>query len=138
VSFLLDTNVVSEWVKPRPDPGLMSWTEMVDEDRTYLSVISLAELTFGVERLAPGRRRAQLERWLREELPLRFQGRILPVDGTIAAAWGITVSRSANAGWPIGILDAFLAATAQEHQLTLVTRNVSDFATIKVLNPWST
>ena len=138
MSFLLDTNVVSEWVKPRPNPGLMSWMETVDEDRTYLSVISLAELTFGVERLAPGRRRAHLEKWLTEELPLRFEGRILPVDATIARAWGRTVSRSENAGRPIGILDAFLAATAEVRQLTFVTRNVSDFATIKVLNPWST
>jgi toxin FitB len=138
MSFLLDTNAVSEWVKPRPNPGLIAWMESSDEDRIFISVISLAELRYGVERMTAGRRRSRLEEWLRHELPLRFESRILPVDTQVAEAWGRTVSRSEAAGRPIGAMDAFLAATAEAHQLTLVTRNVSDFSLLKaVLNPWT-
>ena len=138
MSFLLDTNAVSEWVKPRPDPGLIGWMEAADEDRVFISVISLAELSYGVERLPARKRRRRLEEWLRHELPLRFEGRILPIDNEVAEAWGKTVSRSEAAGRPIGAMDAFLAATAEVHRLTLVTRNVSDFPLLKtVLNPWT-
>ena len=138
MGFLLDTNAVSEWVKPRPNPGVIDWMEMADEERIFISVISLAELRYGVERMAAARRRSQLERWLQDELPLRFESRVLPVDNTVAEAWGRTVSRAEAAGRPIGAMDAFLAATAETHQLTLVTRNVSDFPLLKaVLNPWT-
>ena len=138
MSFLLDTNAVSEWVKPRPNPGLIGWMEAADEDRIFISVVSLAELCYGVERMAAGRRRSRLEQWLRHELPLRFESRILPVDAQVAEAWGKTVSRSETAGRPIGAMDAFLAATAETHHLTLVTRNVSDFSLLlAVLSPWS-
>ena len=138
MSFLLDTNAVSEWVKPRPNPGLIKWMESADEDRIFISVISLAEIRYGVERMAAGRRRSRLEQWLRDELPLRFEGRMLSVDIKVAEAWGKTVSRSEAAGSPIGAMDAFLAATADLYQLTLVTRNVSDFPLLKsILNPWT-
>jgi len=138
MSFLLDTNAVSEWVKPRPNPGLVGWMESVDEDRIFISVVSLAELHYGVERLAVGRRRSRLERWLLHELPLRFESRILPVDVNVAEAWGRTVSRSEATGRPIGVIDAFLAATAETHQLTLVTRNVADFSLLRMVhNPWT-
>ena len=138
MTFLLDTNAVSEWVKPRPNAGLMNWMESADEDRTFISVISLAELQYGVERLPAGSRRSRLEQWLRHELPLRFENRILPVEAQVAELWGRMVSRSEAAGRPIGVMDAFLAATAESYQLTLVTRNVSDFPLLKaVLDPWT-
>jgi len=138
MSFLLDTNAVSEWVKPRPNPGLIEWMESTDEDRVFISVVTFAELRYGVERLAAGGRRRRLEEWLGHELPLRFEGRILAVDGDVADVWGKTVSRSEAAGRPICSMDAFLAATAEIHRLTLVTRNVSDFSLLKaVLNPWT-
>jgi toxin FitB len=138
MNFLLDTNAVSEWVKPRPNPGLIGWMESADGDRIFISVVSLAGLHYGVERMAAGRRRDRLGHWLQHDLPLRFESRILPVDANVAEAWGTTVSRSEAAGHPIGAMDAFLAATAETHQLTLVTRNVSDFPLLKaVLNPWT-
>jgi len=101
--------------------------EAADEDRIFLSVISLAELSYGVERLPAGKHRKRLEAWLRHELPLRFEGRILPIDAGVAAAWGRTVSGSEAAGRPMSAMDAFLAATADVQRLTLVTRNVFDF-----------
>jgi len=138
MTFLLDTNAVSEWVKPRPNPGLMKWMESADEDRVFVSVISLAELRYGVERMPAGSRRSRIEQWLQHELPLRFERRILPVDTQVAELWGQTVARSEAVGRPIGVMDAFLAATAETYELTLVTRNLSDFPLLKaVLNPWT-
>ena len=80
MNFLLDTNVVSEWVRARPDEGVVAWLANVDEDRVFVSVVTLAELRYGVERMAEGRRRGRLEEWLREELPLRFEARLLDFD----------------------------------------------------------
>ena len=139
MSFLLDTNVVSEWVKPRPDPGVIRWLADVDEDRVFLSVVTLAELRYGIERLADGSRRRRLDGWLRDELPLRFEGRLLPVDAAIADRWGEVVARRGAAGRPIGIIDAFIAATANVRALKLVTRNEVDFesAVDEIVNPWA-
>jgi len=139
VSFLLDTNVVSEWVKPRPNAGVVAWLAEADEDRIFVSVITLAELRYGIERLAAGHRRRRLDEWLRHELPLRFEGRVLSIDAAIADAWGKIVARSEAVGRPIGVTDAFIAASAEVHGLTLVTRNASDFEpTLKsIVNPWT-
>jgi hypothetical protein len=139
LNYLVDTNVVSEWEKPRPDPGVVAWLADADEDRVFISVVTLAELRYGTERLPAGKRRRRLDVWLRDELPLRFEGRVLAIDAAVADAWGRIVARRDAGGRPIGVADAFIAATAEVHGLTLVTRNASDFApTLKgVLNPWS-
>lgn len=138
MNFLLDTNVVSEWVKLAPNPGLLAWAQMIDEEQLFLSVVSLAELRYGTERLAIGQRRSQLERWLNHELLLRFENRILFVNLEIADAWGRIVAHCASAGKPISAIDGFLAATAQVHSLTLVTRNVGHFTILPtVLTPWT-
>lgn len=138
MNFHLDTNAVSEWVKPRPNPGLIRWMESADEDRLFLSVITLAELHYGVERMALGMRRTGVERWLRLEAPLRFERRVLPVSEEMVVVWGRVVSLTESAGRPISAMDAFLAATAQVHDLTLVTRNVDHFWVLKtLLSPWT-
>jgi toxin FitB len=138
VNFLLDTNVVSEWTKPQPNAGVTEWLEEVEEENVYLSVVTFAELRHGIERLDPGSRRKRLDTWLRSELPQRFEGRIAPVDGAVADEWGRLVARCEARGKPIPAMDALIAATAQVHDLTLVTRNVSDFkfALKSLLNPW--
>jgi toxin FitB len=125
--WLIDTNIVSEWVKPRPDAGIVSWLDEADEDRVFLSVVSLAEIRFGIERLAPGRRRNRLDRWLREELPERFEGRIVLVDGQVADACGRLLARARQAGRGLGAMDALIAATCQACDLVLATRNLGDF-----------
>ncbi len=139
MTFLLDTNVVSEWAKPQPDPGVMRWLYEADEDRLFLSVITLAELRFGVERLPPGARRNRLDAWIREELAGRFEGRILAVDETVAEMWGQVLASSEAQGRRMNLMDCFLAATAKVHRLKLVTRNSEDFSGLEreVLNPWS-
>jgi len=92
-----------------------------------------------VERFAAGRRRKQLERWLEHELPLRFEGRLLPVDALVANACGKLVARTEALGRPIEARDGFIAATAEVHRLTLVTRNAAHFETAlkSVLTPWT-
>ncbi len=139
MSFLFDTNVVSEWRKPRPNPGVVDWLIQVDESQTFLSVVTITELRYGIERMASGRRRRRLDQWLQEELLPRFDGRIIPVDVAIADACGRLIARSEAVGRPIEPRDAFIAATAQAYGLTLVTRNVSDFQpTIKtIVTPWT-
>jgi predicted nucleic acid-binding protein len=139
MTFLLDTNVVSEWVKPQPNPSVVAWLADVDEDRTFISVITLAELRSGIAALATGRRRDRLESWLAHDLPTRFEGRVLLIDAAVADGWGRITASAKTTGRSIHAMDAFLAATAHVHQLTLVTRNVSDFegAGTPVHCPWS-
>jgi hypothetical protein len=139
VSFLLDTNVISESIRPRPDAGVMEWLAGVDEDLVYLSVITLAEIRAGIERMPAGRRRTRLDDWLRDELAARFEERILPISPMIADAWGKVVAQRDALGRPISVMDAFIAATAVVHELTLVTRDQADFAPSigNILNPWT-
>jgi len=138
VSFLLDTNVVSEWVRPQPDRNVISWLAEVDEDRVFISVISFAEIRRGIEMLAAGRRHERLATWLAEELPVRFEERILDIDRQVADTWGVLMARGQKIGLTLGSMDAFVAATAEAHGLTLVTRNVKDFRRlgISLLDPW--
>lgn len=139
MNFLLDTNVILEPLKARPNAGVLAWLAEADEDSVFLSVITITELRYGIERLAAGRRRDRLDGWLRKDLRSRFDGRILPVDVEIADICGRLVALSESLGHPIEARDAFIAATAEVHALTLVTRNASDFeATVKtIVTPWT-
>jgi toxin FitB len=138
MSFLLDTNVVSEWVKPAPDANVVRWLSEVDEDQVFLSVASLAEIRRGIEMMDLGKRRDRLADWLLRELPARFEGRILDIDRRIAESWGVVMARGHKAGLNLSSLDAVFAATAEVHRLTLVTRNLQHFERLGILllNPW--
>ena len=139
MKYLLDTNVISEPMKARPNAGVVNWLSGLDEDEACISVVTITELRYGIERLATGKRRDILEGWLRKDLSGRFAGRILPIDVEVADACGRLVARSEGLGHPIEPRDAFIAATAEVHGLTLVTRNASDFQpTVKsILTPWT-
>lgn len=136
--YLLDTNAVSEWTKPTPDAGLLKWFAQCDEDLIYISVITLAELRRGVARMESGRRRLTLDAWLGAELPQRFQGRILGINESVADAWGEIVAARELMGRPIAAMDAFIAATVIVNDMTLVTRNVTDFESslAQIISPW--
>lgn len=138
MSFLLDTNAISEWVKARPNPGVVEWMGRVDEGQVFLSAISILELRYGVDRLPGGRRRDNLDRWLHDGLLPRFESRILAIDVAVADEGGRIMARREQAGRPIEPADALVAATAIVHGLTLVTRNVADFAPSlgAIHNPW--
>jgi predicted nucleic acid-binding protein len=139
LNYLLDTSTVSEWTKPLPDPGVVKWLAEVDEDRVFLSVITLAEVRYGIECMPNSKRRRQLGVWLRDELIDRFAGRILAVDPLVAGVWGQLIARTQAIGRTVGIMDGFVSATAEVHQMTVVTRNVTHFRDLghPVFNPWT-
>jgi toxin FitB len=110
----------------------------VDEDRVFISVISFAEIRREVEMLPAGRRRERLATWLAEELPVRFEARILNIEPHAAETWGVVMARRQKIGLTLGSMDAFVAATAEAHGLTLATRSVKDFQGlgISLVDPW--
>jgi toxin FitB len=136
--FLLDTNVISDLIRPRPEPKVTAWIEATSESLLYLSVLTLGEIRKGITSLRDSPRRVVLEAWLGSDLAVRFANRILPVDESVADRWGRIAADSAAEGSPLSVIDGLLAATALHHNLTLVSRNVKDFATTRVplFNPW--
>jgi predicted nucleic acid-binding protein len=138
VNYLLDTNVICEPARLRPDSNVLAWLDAADEDRLHLSVVTLAEVQRGVARLPRGARRERIQHWLDNDVLERFDGRILPVDHRIAAKWGETMAKAESAGRTMSALDGFIAATAIVEDLALVTRNVTDFGVSVpvIINPW--
>lgn len=136
--FLLDTNCLSELVRNRPEPRVLEWMEAADESLLYLSVLTMGEIRKGVAAVPQGRRRTLLESWLERDLQTRFAGRILPIDVAIADRWGVLAAEAKRRGRPLSAIDGLLAATALHHNLTIVSRNVADFANTPapILNPW--
>jgi toxin FitB len=136
--FLLDTNVISELVKSKPEPKVIRWIDGTDESLLCLSVLSLGEIRKGIASLPNASRRVSLEAWLDHDLVLRFAGRILDIDRAVADRWGRMAAKAIAAKSPLPVIDGLLAATAMEHNLTLVTRNTKDVAVadIAVFNPW--
>jgi len=137
--YLLDTNVVSELVKPRPDTRVVAWIRASDEADLYLSVLTFAEIRFGIEKLPRGARRERLRGWMETELADRFEDRILGIERGIAELWGVIMARAAAMSLRLPVMDTLLAATAEYHGMTMVTRNVRDFARddVATLDPWS-
>jgi toxin FitB len=136
--FLIDTNVISELVKRRPNKGVTAWISSVDEELLFLSVLTLGEIRKGIHSLPANTRRSSLEAWVDRDLNLRFSGRILPVDAAVADRWGRISADAARKGHVLPVVDGLLAATALHHNLTVVTRNTSDIelTPVPALNPW--
>jgi predicted nucleic acid-binding protein len=136
--FLLDTNCISELVRPKPEPRVMEWMDATDERLLYLSVLTLGEIRKGVAGLHQGKRRTHLETWLEVDLQARFSGRIVPIDSAIADRWGLLASEARRKEKALAVIDGLLAATALHHNLTVVSRNATDFTAtlVQVLNPW--
>lgn len=135
--FLLDTNVISELVRPRPEPKVKAWVAATDEDLLYLSVLTLGEIRKGIAALKDASRRVRLEAWLDSDLVVRFAERILAIDRAVADRWG-RLAAQAGSKSPLPVIDGLLAATALHHNLTLVTRNTKDVAEtgVPIFNPW--
>ena len=136
--FLLDTNVPSELVRSLPEPKVTAWFASQDLESLYFSVVSFGELRKGLTIMPSGQRRTQLETWLETDLFRLFAGRVLPITQSIAERWGTLEGQRQLRGRPLGVPDAQIAATALEHDLTLVTRNVRDFEHlgVPIFNPW--
>jgi tRNA(fMet)-specific endonuclease VapC len=140
VKYILDTDVVSELVARTPNPRVMAWLDSLDPDDVYLSIITVGELARGIEKLADSKRKALLRRWLQDDLLVRFDGHILPLELGVIFVWAPLVARLENTGRPLPALDSFIAATALSHESALVTRNEADFAKtgVRIVNPWKT
>ncbi len=136
--FLLDTNVISELVKPKPDPNVADWIDATDEDLLYLSVLTLGEIRREIASLPDAARRVKLEAWLDRELVVRFCDRILPIDLAIADRWGRLTGTASARKSPLPVIDGLLAVTAVHYDLTLVTRDTRHLSTTGVayFNPW--
>jgi len=136
--FLLDTNCISELIRPKPEPRVVEWMRAVDESLLYLSVLTLGEVRKGAAILTHSRKRTRLESWLEIDLHVRFSGRILAIDDGVADRWGWLTADAERKGRTLAAVDGLLAATALQHNLTVVSRNVSDFVgtQVPILNPW--
>ena len=135
MSYLIDTNVLSELRRKQPDPQVVAWMQARPRQSLYLSVLTLGEIRKGLERVEDAARKQALLDWLEVELSNYFVGRLLAVDAHTADRWGRLL---AQAGRPLPAIDALLAATALQHDLTLVTRNTRDFLGlgVRLVNPW--
>lgn len=136
MSYLIDTNVLSELRRKAPAPNVVAWFAQRPPATLYLSVLTLGEIRKGVEGVRDAGRRQTLIDWLETELPAFFMGRLLPIDEAVAYCRGRLVAR---AGRPVPAIDSLLAATAMEHNLVVVTRNAKDFfdLPVQVFDPWS-
>lgn len=136
--FLVDTNVISEIVKPRPHPAVMRWFADADEFLIHFSVLTLGEIRKGISSGPNPSRKAQFETWLTALID-RFSTRILPVDLAIADRWGWLAGICRAKGMTLLVINGLLAATALHYDLTLVTRNVKDIqgSGADTLDPWS-
>jgi len=116
----------------------MDWMRAADESLLYLSVLTLGEIRKGAAILPQSKRRTHLESWLEIDLQVRFSGRILGIDNAVSDRWGWLTAEAERKGKPLAAIDGLLAATALHHNLTIVSRNVSDFTSTRVpiLNPW--
>ena len=135
--FLIDTNVISEVARPRPDKGVLSF--LSEQRSPHVSIITIHELIYGIERLETGSRRQRTLQALIDEFLQTFANRILPATEPIARAAGALRAKAHKEGHTAGLADVLIAATAVLHGLTIATRNVSDFEVLGVptLNPWS-
>ena len=138
MAWLLDTNILSERRKPRPEPKVTAFYDAQPLNALYISVVSIAEIRFGIELQQDVTRRSELNEWLTLTLRPAFAGRILPVTEDILLKWRTFMEDGRKSGHTYSHPDLLLAATAFQHGLTVVTRDRSDFdkARVPVFNPW--
>ena len=138
MSFLLDTCALSELTRPKPNAGLARWFDAQDAARLFMSALTIGEIECGVALLPAGRKRSGLAAWL-ATLQASYGERVLAVDTSVAALWGRLAAKGKEAGRSLAVIDGLIAATAIHHGLTVITRNVDDFATTSadLENPWT-
>lgn len=136
--WLLDTNVLSELRRPKPEPKVVSFVADQPLDLLYVSVVTLAEIRFGIEILPNVTRRSELNDWLAHKVRPMFEQRVLPITEDIMLKWRLLVEEGRKAGHTFSQPDLIIAATAQDHGLTVVSRDTNEYekARVAVFNPW--
>ncbi len=137
--WLLDTNILSELRRPRPEPKVVKFVAAQPLESLHVSAVTFAELRFGIERLADPARRAALNEWLAHKLRPMFEGRVLPLSEDVMLEWRILIEEGRKAGHTYSQPDLIIAATGLHHGLTIVTRDTADYARarVPVFNPWT-
>lgn len=135
--MLIDTCVLSELLRPRPDANVLVWFDEAAEDQLFVSVLTLGEIEKGASRLARGPKRRRIEEWL-AELRRDFADRVLGIDEDVALRWGRLAAAAERSGRALSVVDGLLAATAMQHGMALVTRNTRDFdhTGVRLIDPW--
>lgn len=140
MSYLLDTCVVSELMRPVPAASVSAWFDAYAHAPMFLSVLTVGEIAQGIAKLRESARKTALTDWLQQAVLPKYEGRILDVDGAVALRWGALRGDLIRAGRTPPVIDSMLAATALSHGLTLATRNTRDFEAfgVAVIDPWET
>ncbi|NCP88598.1 type II toxin-antitoxin system VapC family toxin [bacterium] len=138
MKYILDTCAISELVAKQPNPTVVEFIDSLDPDDVYLSVVTIGEISKGIEKLPKSKRKQELETWLREDLLVRFDGKIIPLDTGVLLEWGSLTARLESTGKTLPAMDSLIAATVLARSMILVTRNVDDFENtgIEIVNPW--
>jgi predicted nucleic acid-binding protein len=138
MNYLLDTCVLSEFTRHTPSEKVIRWVDNIDEEKLFLSAITIGEIQRGIERLPESHRKTELLVWVNNGLIQRFGERILPLDSQTMFLWGSLTARMENSGQPVPVMDSLIVATALQNNLIIVTRNVSDFLPcgVQLINPW--
>ena len=135
MSYLIDTNVISEIIKKKPKQSVIKWFDSIPNNELYLSVITFGEIRKGIETIEDPQKKETLRVWLEHELPSWFDNRIISITKEISDRWG---RLHAEIRRPIPAIDSLLAATALHLDLAIVTRNIKDFnySALEIINPW--
>ena len=138
MSYLLDTNIISEFISINPNKNVVQYILTLNEEDLFLSVITIGEIKAGIEKLADGKKKEKLLHWLENDLLQRFKNRILPIDVNVMMRWGKLNQQLRLLGTPLPLMDSLIGATCQELDITLITRNEKDFKNIEIniINPF--
>ena len=138
MNYLLDTYVLSEFTRRQPNQSVIDWLDSIEEEKLFISVITVGEIQRGIERLPDSHRKTELLVWMNNGLLQRFAARMVVIDTPTMFMWGSLTARMEAAGQPMAVMDSLIAASAMQNNLILATRNVSDFlpSGVQVINPW--
>lgn len=138
MNYLLDTCLLSEFTRRKPETRVIAWLDSIEEERLFISAITIGEIQRGIERMPKSHRKTELLVWMNTTLLARFAGRIIPVDAATMFLWGSLVERLEAIGQPIGVMDSLILASALQNNLIIATRNAADFLPggAQVINPW--
>ncbi len=138
MNYLLDTCVLSEFTRRQPDVHMIEWLNSIEEEKLFISVITIGEIQRGIERIPDSHRKTELRSWMNNALITRFAERMVTIDATTMYIWGSLVAHLEAAGRTMGVMDSLILASALHNNLIVATRNVADFLPggVQVINPW--